>query len=57
MWKDVVILYFKVLTRSLPEGTGETRNTCQDSRCVDRESKPEPLEYEAGVITTQIRHE
>jgi hypothetical protein len=37
------------------EGPGKPRKTCQDGPFPGRHLNLEPLEYEAGVLTTQSR--
>jgi hypothetical protein len=47
---------FKVLSQHSPGGTEENHeHLSRDSRFPDKDLNPEPLEYEAGVLTTRPR--
>jgi hypothetical protein len=50
------VAYFKVLSRNLPGGTeGNMINLSQVRRYPSQDLNPGPLEYEAGLLTTQSR--
>jgi hypothetical protein len=45
---------FTALSQNLPEGTEEKHeNLSQNFQSSGRDLDPEPLEYEAGVLTTR----
>jgi hypothetical protein len=53
MWKEAVVVYFKVLSRHVTGGTKENnKKISQDSRFQDRNLNPGLFEYEAGELTT-----
>lgn len=51
-----MVVYFKVLSQRLPRGTRENYENCQDSWFQGQDSNTEPPEYEAGLLTTCLRH-
>jgi hypothetical protein len=44
---------FKILSQNVPRGTEENHAKPQDNRSLDRDLKPGPPEYEAGMLGTQ----
>jgi hypothetical protein len=53
---EMVVAYFVLLTRHLPEGSEKnTKTLIQDSRSPGLDLKAGPSLYEAGVLTTSPR--
>jgi hypothetical protein len=53
MWKEAVVVEFKLLFRNFPGVlTKTTRNLSRDSRSPSQEVNAGPPEYETGVLTT-----
>jgi hypothetical protein len=52
MWKDVVVVYLKVLSWHWPGGNEENhKKLYQDSQYACRDLNPGPPEYKAGMLT------
>jgi hypothetical protein len=57
MWKEAVMsLILRYYPRIRLEGLGKTAKPLQDSRTPGPDLKPEPPEYEAGVLITRPQH-
>jgi hypothetical protein len=50
IWKEVVIAWFEVLSRHLPEGTENRRK--QNSRCTGQNSTESTVRYSVGHLQT-----
>jgi hypothetical protein len=56
MWKETVVISFKVLSWNFLERTGKTNEYLSYDSCIpDRGLKPGPREYEAVVLKTRPR--